>query len=176
MSKFDNPLNNIKIASPCSADWNRMYGDEKVRFCGDCKLNVYNLSGMSNAEAQDLVQKTEGRLCVRYFQRADGSVITQDCPVGWRAVKKRVSNLAAAACTLMLGIFGSLFFFGFGKNEAKMISRNLPVLFSTPTPQPLMGAIAMPSPTPKSTPKASPTPHALIGKMVVVDKNGKPKI
>lgn len=175
MSKFDNPLNNIKIASPCSADWNRMYGDEKVRFCGDCKLNVYNLSGMSNKDAQDLVQRTEGRLCVRYFQRTDGSVITQDCPVGWRAVKKRVSNLAAAACTLILGIFGGLFFLGFGKNEAKMISRKLPVLFATPTPIPLMGAVAMPSPTPKATPKTTPTPGAMIGKMVVVDKNSIPK-
>lgn len=175
MSNFDNPLNNIKIASPCSADWNRMYGDEKVRFCGDCKLNVYNLSGMSNKDAQDLVQRTEGRLCVRYFQRADGSVITQDCPVGWRAVKKRVSNLAAAACTLILGIFGGLFFFSLSKSEAKMISRKLPVLFSTPTPEPLMGAIAMPSPTPKASPSPSPTPRALMGKMIVVDKDGKPK-
>ncbi|MBK9765573.1 MAG: hypothetical protein IPP63_00360 [Chloracidobacterium sp.] len=74
MSKFDSPLNDIKIASPCSADWNGMYGDERKRFCGECKLNVYNLSGMTKNEAERLVTNAEGRLCVRFYQRADGSV------------------------------------------------------------------------------------------------------
>ena len=52
MAKFESPLNNIKIASPCSANWDEMYGNERKRFCGDCKLNVYNLSGMSRDEAE----------------------------------------------------------------------------------------------------------------------------
>ena len=47
MNKFTNPLDNIKIASPCSADWDAMIGNERSRHCGDCKLNVYNLSGMT---------------------------------------------------------------------------------------------------------------------------------
>ncbi len=42
MNKFTNPLSNIKIASPCSQDWNEMIGTERKRFCGECKLNVYN--------------------------------------------------------------------------------------------------------------------------------------
>ena len=29
MAKFDNPLNNLKVASPCSVDWNAMYGDDR---------------------------------------------------------------------------------------------------------------------------------------------------
>ena len=40
MSNFTNPLDNIRIASPCSANWDEMFGDERKRFCGDCKLNV----------------------------------------------------------------------------------------------------------------------------------------
>ena len=75
---FDSPLNNVKIASPCSADWNEMYGDNRKRFCGDCKLNVYNLSGMTKTEAESLIINSEGRLCVRFYERADGSVITND--------------------------------------------------------------------------------------------------
>jgi hypothetical protein len=74
MSKFTNPLNNIKIASPCNADWNEMVGDERTRFCGECKLNVYNLSGMSQREAENLLINSEGRLCVRFYKRADGAV------------------------------------------------------------------------------------------------------
>ena len=31
MAKFDNPLNNLKVASPCSQDWNAMIGSERKR-------------------------------------------------------------------------------------------------------------------------------------------------
>jgi hypothetical protein len=164
MTKFDSPLNNLKIASPCPANWDGMYGDNRVRFCGDCKLNVYNLSGMTKIQAEDLLRKTEGRLCVRYFQRADGTVITKDCPVGWRAVKKRVSNLAAAAFTLVLGLLGLFALTASAKNEGKLISKLIPALTSpTPPEIPLMGAVAVPSPSPKQTPKASPTPPVKMG-------------
>ena len=47
MAKFTSPLNNLKVASPCSQDWEAMLGNERKRFCGECKLNVYNLSGMT---------------------------------------------------------------------------------------------------------------------------------
>src|SRR6185503_6331901 len=60
-------LNNVRIASPCSADWEKMVGDERVRHCNQCNLNVYNLSALSSLEAHDLVAKREGRLCVRFY-------------------------------------------------------------------------------------------------------------
>lgn len=101
-TKFTSPLENIRIASPCSANWEEMYGNERKRFCGECKLNVYNLSGMSSREAENLILQSEGKLCVRFFRRSDGSVLTKDCPVGWQAIKRRVSKTAAA--------FASLFF------------------------------------------------------------------
>ena len=37
-------LPNIRIASPCPADWNQMIGDSRVRACAACKKNVFNLS------------------------------------------------------------------------------------------------------------------------------------
>ena len=52
MKCFTSPLRNVKVASPCPADWDRMIGDERVRFCGQCELNVYNLSAMSEAPAE----------------------------------------------------------------------------------------------------------------------------
>ena len=100
MNKFTNPLDNIKIASPCSANWDTMIGNERSRHCGDCKLNVYNLSGMTKREAENLLLQAEGRVCVRYFKRADGTVLTKDCPVGWKAFKRRVSKTAAAFASL----------------------------------------------------------------------------
>ena len=121
MSKFTNPLYNIKIASPCSADWNEMMGDERKRYCGDCKLNVYNLSEMTKAQAEDLIIKSEGNLCVRFYRRADGTILTQDCPVGWQAVKRRISKTAAAFASLIFGLlsgFGLNTFFSESKRNA----------------------------------------------------------
>ncbi len=130
MSKnnFSNPLDNIKIASPCSADWNKMVGDERQRHCAECKLNVYNLSGMSRRAAENLLIEAEGRVCVRYFKRADGTVITKDCPVGWKAVKRRVSKIAAAFASLIFTAVGGI---------------GLTSYFSQANEYPLMGEIAV---------------------------------
>lgn len=106
MQNFNNPLDNIKIASPCSADWREMYGDARKRFCADCKLNVYNLSEMTKTEAESFLINSEGRVCVRLYRRADGTVLTQDCPVGWAKVKQRVSRITTAAFSMVAGFFG----------------------------------------------------------------------
>ena len=120
MANFNNPLNNIHIAAPCSADWNQMYGDNRKRFCGECKLNVYNLSGMTKSEAENLILSSEGRLCVRFYRRNDGTILTKDCPVGWKAIKRRVSGISAAIISMMIGIFGGIFAF----NQSKTTSNN----------------------------------------------------
>ncbi len=146
MPKFDSPLNNIQIASPCPADWNEMYGDDRKRFCGDCKLNVYNLSGMTKDEAESLVMNAEGRLCVRFYRRADGSVITQDCPVGWAKVKQRTRvYAAAAAASLIMALFTGVLFVSLFSNKHRGLTVGELIPFATPTPMFLMGA--MPAPT-----------------------------
>lgn len=59
-------LSNIRIASPCPADWNQMVGDERIRHCAECNLNVYNLSAMTEREAQQLLGGNRGkRMCLR---------------------------------------------------------------------------------------------------------------
>ncbi|HEX8636442.1 MAG TPA: hypothetical protein VF692_00155 [Pyrinomonadaceae bacterium] len=123
MSKFANPLNNIKIASPCPADWNEMIGDERKRYCSDCKLNVYNLSEMTKAQAENLIIESEGSLCVRFYRRADGTVLTKDCPVGWQMIKKRISQKATAFASFLFAVLGGLgsnAFFNRAENPAKV--------------------------------------------------------
>ena len=158
MAKFTNPLSNVKIASPCKADWNEMIGNEQKRFCGQCKLNVYNLSGMSKVEAEKLLLNSEGRLCVRFYRRADGTVLTEDCPVGWQAVKRRASQVATAAFSLVAAVLGGLGMTSAfsstsnGKNAWLAFANRNPTLPLERT----MGAIApmpMRSPSPKATPK-----------------------
>jgi len=133
MSRYTSPLENIRIASPCPANWDEMYGNDRMRFCGECKLNVYNLSGMSRKAAEDLVANAEGRLCVRYFQRKDGTIITQNCPVGWAKVKARTKVYMTAVFSLMMTLFSGLF---------------IASLFARQSRQPIMGDIAEPRPTP----------------------------
>ena len=113
MSKYTSPLDNIRVASPCPADWDQMYGNDRKRFCGQCKLNVYNLSAMTQDEAEELLRHSEGRLCVRYYRRADGTVLTQNCPVGWQAVKRRVSNAVTAVFSMIIGIATGILGFNF---------------------------------------------------------------
>ena len=108
MSKFTSPLDEVRVASPCPADWGRMVGDERVRFCGSCELNVYNLSGMTRREAEALVTNTEGRLCVRFFRRADGTILTRNCPVGLSAVKRRVARVAGSVLSAVVAFLAGL--------------------------------------------------------------------
>ena len=141
MTRFDNPLENVRIASPCSASWEDMYGDERMRFCGDCKLNVYNLSGMTRYDAENLFRLSEGRLCVRYFQRPDGTILTKDCPVGWARVKERVSVFATAILSLVISLFGGLFL---ASSFLKKTDFGSSIETIQPKPKPLMGAVAIP--------------------------------
>ena len=108
MARFNSRLDNVRVAAPCPTNWDSMYGNDRVRFCGECQLNVYNLSEMSRAEAERLIGQAEGRLCVRFYRRRDGSIITRNCPVGLRAIKRRLSRVATAIATSVLSFFAGL--------------------------------------------------------------------
>jgi hypothetical protein len=97
-------LRNIRVASPCPAEWANMVGDERVRHCSECNLNVYNLSAMTESQIQELFADSGGkRLCTRFYRRADGTILTQDCPWSLRALTRKVSRLAAALLTAIMG-------------------------------------------------------------------------
>jgi len=88
-------LDEVRVASPCNANWNDMAGDDKSRFCGKCEKNVFNLSAMSREEAELLMLEKEGNLCIRLYRRKDGTVLTQDCPVGVRKKRLRLVGVLA---------------------------------------------------------------------------------
>jgi hypothetical protein len=97
-------LDNVQIASPCTADWNQMTGDDHVRHCAHCAKDVYNLSALSAEAAVALLTAKRGNLCVRLYRRADGTVLTEDCPVGWRHKVGRLAGRWLAAAASCLGI------------------------------------------------------------------------
>ena len=105
-------LDDVRIASPCDVSWSSMEGDSDVRYCSSCKKHVYNLSMMSRAEAEAVLvaaKATEGA-CVRLYRRADGTVITDDCPIGARRRRfwRRTSGLAAAG--ILAAALGTLLY------------------------------------------------------------------
>ena len=91
-------IDELDVASPCPANWNEMKGGDRVRFCSGCKKNVYNLSAMTRAQAVALVHELEPEgFCGRFFRRADGTMLTADCPVGLAEKLRRKSRRAFAA-------------------------------------------------------------------------------
>ena len=81
-----------------------MSGTDCVRFCQECQLNVYNFSAMSQAEIEAIVSAKTGRLCARFYQRSDGTMLTQNCPVGFRGALLRASRLASASLSAILAL------------------------------------------------------------------------
>ena len=90
-------LHQIKVASPCSANWNAMQGDDRTRLCSACDRYVYDFSEMKSREIETLMRTTEGRICAAIYRRRDGTVITADCPVGLREKAARVRRRLAVA-------------------------------------------------------------------------------
>ncbi|HXT61460.1 MAG TPA: carboxypeptidase-like regulatory domain-containing protein [Pyrinomonadaceae bacterium] len=102
-------LNQIRVASPCSVGWESMAGNDRVRFCSLCQLNVYNFAELTRKEAEQLVHTTEGRICGRLYRRSDGTVITRDCPVGLRALRRKVARVAGAAFATIISLCSVVF-------------------------------------------------------------------
>jgi hypothetical protein len=105
-------LEQIKIATPCEANWDEMMGDERSRHCLSCKKNVYDISELKAEDAVALINDKEGDICIQYYQRHDGTVISQDCSVGLKAKAQRFRVKVLALLLLC-------FSFGVGKLSAK---------------------------------------------------------
>lgn len=113
-------VNNLRVAKPCHIGWETMSGDEKVRICNACEMNIYNISEMTSAEVTTLIQTREGRLCGRIVRRTDGTVMTKDCPVGIRAYRKRISRFAGAVFATVISLFTA----GYGQTDEKNIEKS----------------------------------------------------
>ncbi len=92
-----NPVQSVVIDNPCSVRWEEMTGDATVRFCDRCNLNVHNLTGMSQRDAELLITSKPRRPCVYFYRRDDGIIVTDNCPKILRPVRNRVSAYAAGA-------------------------------------------------------------------------------
>ncbi len=135
-------LDQVQVASPCTADWNQMTGDDRTRHCGACQKNVYNLSGMTRAEAEALLIERNGDLCVRYYQRHDGTILLADCAVGVQRKRDRRRTVARAAAIVAGGL-------AVATGAAVYVTATEPPCALRPDlPHPVMGAVGW-SPAPE---------------------------
>lgn len=102
MPKPAERLNLINIPSACSADWDSMTGNDRLRFCHDCHRNVYNLLEMTPKEIIRLVVNSEGRLCARYYQNTNSNV--QSTTPSLHQIGRRASRIAAGAFSAVLSL------------------------------------------------------------------------
>lgn len=101
-------LDDIAIAVPCRAKWDDMVGTDRVRSCSLCQLSVYNISDMTKREAETFLNaQTTGSYCLKLSRRADGTILTKDCPVGQKLLHIARRRMRACAA-LFLGMFNLL--------------------------------------------------------------------
>ena len=102
MPRSIHSFDRINIPAPCDADWDSMIGNDQVRFCDHCKLAVTNLSALTRPEAIRLVERSNGRLCVRFVTRPNGHLLTKQLPRKVHQIARRASRIAAGAFSATL--------------------------------------------------------------------------
>jgi hypothetical protein len=95
----------LQISSPCPMRWESLTGDDRVRYCGRCKLNVYNLAEMGKDEVENIFRTSKGRVCGRIYLRGDRTATLRDCPQG-RAdkLRRRLLKAFAGVCVVVFAL------------------------------------------------------------------------
>ncbi|MFK7999255.1 MAG: hypothetical protein AB8H86_06640 [Polyangiales bacterium] len=141
-------LNILTVPEPCAEPWDEMsIKGEGRRHCDMCMQDVFDLSTMTQLDAEALVFENTGNVCVRFFRREDGTIVTSDCtPVRKRALTRAAGGVlktglrVASACLALLAAFGVARAAGvdmFGWARGTSIGKHL---LMEEVPQPLAGA------------------------------------
>ncbi len=126
---------------------------------------------MTRKAAEQLVASREGRLCVRYYQRADGTVITRDCGGGLRRAMKRARMLTATVAGFLFAAALAPFGIGWASKPQPQTGSSAPcvmgesnaIMGDVVTPNaPVMGKVVsvtgmLPPLSPSTQPTTAPT-------------------
>lgn len=168
-------VDQIEIKSPCTVSWDEMRpagGDGRVRFCGQCRQNVYNVEMMGRGEARRLIAMREGRVCVRILRRPDGTVVTADCWARLRAARRR-GFLPFVGMLVLVG-FTELIAIGAGLTRLKTRwgapppappRVSLPIAGQVVAPPPIRVKLPQPSLEREMGEKAPSAPRARLGEV-----------
>jgi hypothetical protein len=81
-----------------------MVGNERVRYCPECKLDVYDFSSMSDEDVRQVVSGGQQRLCARVRQRPDGTVMPRNSSLRFSIVMRRISRVSRIALTAAISV------------------------------------------------------------------------
>lgn len=131
MPKPKDTLDRININTPCKANWDEMIGNEQVRFCSHCDLDVHDLSAMTRQEALRLVINSKGKLCARYTRKPDGPIQTTDLVLPrLHSISRRASRIAATAFSAALSVSTSVVAAGPAQPGTMSTSRRASILWA----------------------------------------------
>lgn len=156
-------LDQVRVASPCPAKWDEMVGDDRKRFCLSCDKSVFNISSLTREDAEQfLLENAGGDVCVRYYQRADGTIMTSDCSVGvTRKRRKKLALAVAGAGAMAFGAVTALVHYQESQVMGRMEMRPpLPVTRVDPSEgRWVAGGLGMVEAPPAPTPPVKPLPR-----------------
>ena len=92
-------IQQLRIASPCSVEWDAMIGNDRVRFCEHCNLSVHHVDSLSRKQLRRLIARSNGRVCVNYTRSQ-----TQPTLPILHKIGRRTSALAAGAFSASLSL------------------------------------------------------------------------
>ncbi len=94
------PKEPIRIAEPCSATWEAMQGDARMRHCAECDRDVHNTAALTPRQIEELLSGAGALPCLRVAHFADGSMLVAEEA---RSLP-RFGTLAGAAMTALVSI------------------------------------------------------------------------
>jgi hypothetical protein len=115
---------------------------------------------MTEAEANELLAHRGERLCGRIYRRADGTILTRDCPIGLRALRRRMWMLVGRTAAVIAFLVTGLAFArarspertfnpwsnAWSRGDAPVLRTIKQWLDPSPAPMPgLLGAICLPA-------------------------------
>jgi hypothetical protein len=102
----DEMLSQFTIPNPCPEDWDRMSGDERVRYCAGCGKHVHNLAVMSPDETASVlstVPEQSEATCVRLYLSHDGTLFGSECPPAPRGEVRRWQFTIRSLMVIVVG-------------------------------------------------------------------------
>lgn len=92
----------MRVSRPCTEDWDKMTGNDRVRFCSHCAKDVNNISEMTPKQAVRLARASGGNICIRYkFDPVTNAPIFAD---RFHQISRRAPALASGAMAASLSL------------------------------------------------------------------------
>lgn len=111
---YRNRLAVVRIGERCRESWERMEGDDCVRFCATCRKHVYSVRERSFEEMKPILELHEGQGPIPLAARADGTLMNSDgmsCSEARRGRRRRSASrllVQGAAAVLVTAAFVAL--------------------------------------------------------------------